>query len=53
MLAKADRMSMAHSLEIRVPFLDHTLVEFSSTIPAELIFSYFVSKIIVRNAAKK
>ena len=52
MLAKADRMSMAHSLEMRVPFLDHELVEFAATIPAEIKFSYSVSKIIVRNAAK-
>ena len=53
MLTKADRMSMTHSLEMRVPFLDHELVEFSSTIPAEMKFSYNVSKIIVREAAKK
>ena len=53
MLVKADRMSMAHSLEMRVPFLDHELVEFSATIPAQLKFSYSVSKIIVRNAAKR
>jgi asparagine synthase (glutamine-hydrolysing) len=35
MLVKLDRMTMAHSLEARVPFLDHTLVEFLATIPAE------------------
>lgn len=33
-----DRMSMAHSIESRVPFLDHPLVEFAATIPADIKF---------------
>ncbi len=33
-----DRMSMAHGLESRVPFLDHPLVEFAATVPANVKF---------------
>lgn len=33
-----DRMSMAHGLESRVPFLDHPLIEFSATVPADVKF---------------
>lgn len=33
-----DRMSMAHSVESRVPFLDHKLVEFAATMPSDVKF---------------
>ena len=38
MLVKVDRMSMANSLEVRVPFLDHVLAEFVATVPIEQRF---------------
>jgi asparagine synthase (glutamine-hydrolysing) len=36
LLRDTDAMSMAHSLEVRVPFLDHPLVEFVTQLPAEM-----------------
>ena len=36
LLRDTDSMSMAHSLEVRVPFLDHPLVEFVTGLPGEL-----------------
>jgi asparagine synthase (glutamine-hydrolysing) len=35
LLPKVDRMSMAHALEVRCPFLDRTLIEFMSQVPSE------------------
>jgi len=34
-LVKSDRMSMAHAVEVRPPFLDHRIVEFASTLPTD------------------
>ncbi|HLH42247.1 MAG TPA: asparagine synthase (glutamine-hydrolyzing) [Bryobacteraceae bacterium] len=34
-LAKVDRISMAHAVEVRPPFLDHRVVEFAAALPAE------------------
>ncbi len=52
-LLKADRMSMAHSLELRVPFLDVEVFKVSSTLSDELKIDGQKTKIALRNAAKK
>lgn len=43
-------MSMAHSLETRVPLLDHKLVEFAATIPPEFQIEGGVTKSILKRA---
>ena len=47
-LFKVDRMSMAHGLEVRVPFLDRNLVEFASRIPFGYKMKGFTSKYILK-----
>ena len=51
-LTKVDRMSMAHGLEVRVPLLDHPLVEFAATIPADLKLRHGVTKSIFKRAMR-
>lgn len=43
-----DRMSMAHGLESRVPFLDHPLVEFIATVPANVKFRHGKMKVMLK-----
>ena len=45
-----DRMSMAHGLESRVPLLDHGLVEFAATVPADVKFEGGHMKHMLKNA---
>ncbi len=49
-LTKVDRTSMAHSLEARVPLLDHKLVEFAATIPPNLQLRNGTTKYIFKRA---
>nr|MBI3613022.1 asparagine synthase (glutamine-hydrolyzing) [Nitrospirota bacterium] len=49
-LANTDRMSMAHSLEVRVPFLDHKVMEFCATIPHACKVRGFQKKYLFRKA---
>ena len=52
LLMKQDQMSMAASIESRVPFLDHVLVEFAAGMPAEWKLSGLTTKRVLREAAK-
>ncbi|MGI9196735.1 MAG: asparagine synthase (glutamine-hydrolyzing) [Candidatus Nanopelagicales bacterium] len=49
-LAKADRMTMAHSLELRVPYLDVEVAELSATIPDSLKYRDGTTKWLLRRA---
>src|SRR2546425_6377369 len=51
-LTKVDRMSMAHSIEARVPLLDHKLLEFAATIPPDLRLRRGTTKYIFKQAMK-
>ncbi len=52
LLMKQDQMSMACSLESRVPFLDHTFVEFAATIPDRLKIAGGIQKYVLKEAVK-
>jgi len=52
-LYKCDRMSMAHSLEVRPPFLDHRLVDFAARLPAQLKIKGKTTKRVLRELVSK
>jgi asparagine synthase (glutamine-hydrolysing) len=53
MLTKVDWMSMKNSLEVRVPFLDHRLVELAFKVPGPLKLRYGRTKYILKEAFKE
>jgi asparagine synthase (glutamine-hydrolysing) len=53
MLIKVDRMTMAHGLEARVPFLDHRLVEFMARVPPHLKLNRYTNgKYLLKRAMR-
>lgn len=50
---EVDKMSMAHSVEARVPFLDHKLWEFCAGLPAHYKLRGGVNKLLLRRAARR
>lgn len=51
-LAFVDRLSMAHSIEVRPPFLDYRMVEFAFSLPGHLKIRDGVTKLVLREAVK-
>jgi asparagine synthase (glutamine-hydrolysing) len=47
-LAKVDRISMAHSIEVRPPFLDHRIVEFAASLPDRLKIAGARQKVVLK-----
>ena len=52
LLERKDRMSMASSVEVRVPFADHRILEYVFNVPWEIKFENGVEKALLRNAMK-
>ena len=52
-LLKADKMSMANSLEVRVPFLDRKLIDYASSIPTKYKICNGETKYLFRQVAKE
>ena len=52
-LALTDRVGMWHSLELRVPFIDHTLLEFCARLPSALKLRRGQKKYLLRRAARQ
>jgi asparagine synthase (glutamine-hydrolysing) len=53
LLIKADKMTMANSLELRVPLLDHKVLEFAASLPGNLKVHGFTTKYLAKKALRK
>jgi asparagine synthase (glutamine-hydrolysing) len=52
LLTRVDKMTMAHSVEAREPFLDNALVEFALSLPSKMRVDYYQSKKVLRDALR-
>jgi asparagine synthase (glutamine-hydrolysing) len=52
LLLKADKMTMANSIELRVPFLDHEFLEFAASLPENFKVRGFTTKYIAKQALR-
>jgi asparagine synthase (glutamine-hydrolysing) len=52
-LVKVDRMSMANSLEVRAPLLDHRVLEFAATVPSALKYHATTSKYLLKRVVER
>jgi len=52
LLVKADKMTMANSVELRVPFLDHKVLEFAATLPRNQKIQGWTMKYLLKKALK-
>ena len=50
LLMKGDKMSMAASLEVRMPFLDYQLIEYAASIPSNIKIRPFQAKYLLKQA---
>jgi asparagine synthase (glutamine-hydrolysing) len=53
LLTKVDRATMAYSLEARVPYLDHNLVEFAATLPPDIKHRGDQTKYVLKKVAER
>ncbi|HXX24323.1 MAG TPA: asparagine synthase (glutamine-hydrolyzing) [Terriglobia bacterium] len=53
LLLRGDLMTMAASIEERVPFLDHKLVEFAARVPTKLLTQRFRAKVLLKRAFER
>ena len=53
MLVKVDRSSMANSLEVRIPFLDHNIVEYMAKVPSSFKYNFLTSKYLLKKLGEK
>lgn len=52
LLMRVDKMTMAHSVEARVPFLDHELVEFATRLPTQYKLRDGIGKLVLKKGAE-